>query len=47
MYIPARGCCTDNPGSGDLPSSRQIFLTLFWVFGLTAFLVWAFEHVAF
>ena len=40
MYIPLRGCCTDSPGCDDLPTTRQIFLTLSWVFGVTAVLVW-------
>lgn len=41
MYIPLRGCCTDNPGCDDLPTARQIFLTLAWVLGITAVLVCA------
>lgn len=32
MYIPLRGCCTDNPG-GDVATARQIYLTLASLFG--------------
>jgi hypothetical protein len=32
MYIPLRGCCTDNPGCDDIATARQVYLTLFWVF---------------
>lgn len=39
MYIPLRGCCTDGPGYDDPATSRQVFLTLAWVFGAASLLV--------
>jgi hypothetical protein len=40
MYIPLRGCCTDNPGT-DPATARQIFMILTWVFGGATALVLA------